>query len=86
MGRAPEDAARRMGIRQQKSGDPYLAGIKGLHIPSREENLKMLAGASPTIVTTGARLMDIMIEGKLLRTRILLEDILAPGPLASLQR
>ena len=84
--REPHDAARRMGVRQQASAEQFLESLKGLHIPSREENLKMLAGATPTIAVTGARLMDLMIEGKLLRTRIELEDIVAPGPLVRLSR
>ena len=46
----------------------------------------MLGGTAPAIAVTGERLMDLMIEGKLLRTRVKLEDILAPAPLASLPR
>lgn len=86
MQRDPHDAARRMGIRQQASAEQFLESLKGLHIPSREENLKMLGGSSPTLALTGARLMDLMVEGKLLRERVDIEGILAPGPLASLPR
>jgi NitT/TauT family transport system substrate-binding protein len=82
----PEDAARRMGIRQQTTGEQFLAALKGLHIPSREENLRMLGGAAPELAVTGRRLMTLMVEAKLLRGETDLKDVLAPGPLADLPR
>ena len=84
--REPRDAARRMAVRQQASAEQFLESLKGLHIPSRDENLKMLGGPAPALAVTGARLMDLMIEGKLLRARVDIRDILAPEPLASLAR
>jgi NitT/TauT family transport system substrate-binding protein len=84
--REPKDAAHRMGVRQQTTGEQFLQALKGLHIPSREENLKMLGGAEPGLVATGGRLMDLMLEAKLLQARVKIEGILAPGPLASLSR
>ena len=86
MGREPEDAARRMGIRQQTSGDQFLEGLKGLHIPSREENLRMLGGAQPELVTHGRRLMALMRDAQLLPQDVQIEKILAPGPLVELPR
>lgn len=82
--REPGDAARRMGLRQQISGEQFLETLKGLHIPSHQENLKMLSGAEPGIVVTGAKLMTLMQEAKLLRSAVKIEELLAPGPLASL--
>jgi NitT/TauT family transport system substrate-binding protein len=82
--REPQDAARRMGVRQQTSGAQFLQALKGLHIPTREENLKMLGGPSPGLATTGGRLMALMLEAKLLRSPLKIEEVLAPGPLASL--
>jgi NitT/TauT family transport system substrate-binding protein len=84
----PEDAARRMGIRQQTSGPEFLKALQGLHIPSREENLKMLGGAgtTPDLVTTGRRLMALMVDAKLLRTELDIESVLAPGPLTDLPK
>ena len=46
MKREPKDAARRMGIRQQTTGEQFLEAQQGLHIPTREENLSMLGGAA----------------------------------------
>jgi NitT/TauT family transport system substrate-binding protein len=84
--REPRDAARRMGIRQQTSGEQFLQALQGLHIPSREENLDMLSGATPGLAVTGGRLMDLMLEAKLLSARLNIEEVLAPGPLASLPK
>jgi NitT/TauT family transport system substrate-binding protein len=60
--RHPDDAAHRMGVRQQTSGEQFLAAQKGLHVPSREENLQMLAGPAPSLAQTGRRLMSLMVD------------------------
>lgn len=86
MTRNPKDAARQMGIRQQTSGEQFLAAQKGLHVPSREENLRMLGGTTPELAVTGRRLMSLMVEAKLLRAQLDIEGLLAPGPLADLPR
>ncbi len=84
MKREPRDAARRMGIRQQTTGEQFQAALQGLHIPSREENLRMLGGATPELAVSGRRLMTLMLEAKLLRAGVDIEGMLAPAPLASL--
>ena len=86
MQRDPRDAARRMGIRQQTSGEQFLEAERGLHVPSREENLRMLGGTRPELAVTGRRLMELMLEARLLRTSLDIEGVLAPGPLAELPR
>jgi NitT/TauT family transport system substrate-binding protein len=86
MEREPKDAARRMGVRQQTTGEQFLEALKGLRIPSREENLRMLGGTTPELVVTGRRLMALMLEAKLLRSELAIEGMLAPGPLASLPK
>ena len=82
--REPSDAARRMGIRQQTTGEQYLAALRGLRIPSREENLRMIGGASPELVPSGRRLMDLMLEAKLLPSGLKIGEVLAPAPLERL--
>ena len=82
----PKDAARRMGIRQQTTGEQFLETLKGLHIPSREENLRMLGGPKPELVVAGHRLSALMLEAKLLNTEPMIEGLLAPAPLASLAK
>jgi NitT/TauT family transport system substrate-binding protein len=75
-----------MGVRQQTTGAQFLAAQKGLHIPSREENLRMLGGATPELATTGRRLMGLMVDAKLLRSEVDIERVLAPQPLADLSK
>jgi NitT/TauT family transport system substrate-binding protein len=82
----PKDAARRMGIRQQTTGEQFLEAQQGLHVPSRDENLKMLGGTTPELAVTGRRLMALMVDAKLLRAGLQLDGLLAPGPLADLPK
>ena len=86
MKKNPKDAARQMGIRQQTTGEQFLEAQKGLHVPSRDENLRMLGGTAPELAVTGRRLMSLMVEAKLLRADPDIEGLLAPGPLADLPR
>lgn len=80
----PKEAARRMGIRQQTSAEQFLEAQRGLHVPSRAENLAMLGGDNPTLVATGKRLMALMVEARLLRANVDIASLLAPGPLNGL--
>ena len=84
MNRDPVDAAKRMGIRQQTSGEQFREAQRGLHVPTREDNLRMLGGTQPELAVTGRRLMALMLEAKLLRSNLEIERVLEPGPLASL--
>jgi NitT/TauT family transport system substrate-binding protein len=86
MAHDPKDAARRMGIRQQTSGEQFLEAQKGLHVPSRDENLKMLGGPNPALAVTGRRLMTLMLDAKLLKSDLQIEKLLAPAPLESLSK
>jgi len=81
---SPQDAARRMGIRQQTTAEQFLQAQGGLHVPTREENLKMLGGANPELAASGRRLMRLMLDAKLLRTAVEIESLFAPGPLEAL--
>jgi NitT/TauT family transport system substrate-binding protein len=80
----PKDAAARMAVREQITGEQFLRALEGLRIPSRADNLKMLAGATPSLVVTGRQLMTLMVEAKLLRNTLEIEELLAPGPLQKL--
>ena len=84
LAREPQDAAARMAVREQITGAQFLQALKGLHIPSRAENLKMLAGTPPGLVVSGRQLMTLMVEAKLLRSTLEIENLLAPGPLEKL--
>ncbi len=86
MKRDPKDAARRMGIRQQTTGEQFLEAQKGLRVPTREENLRMLGGPTPELAVSGRRLMNLMVDAKLLRAGLDIEAVFAPGPLAELPK
>ena len=86
MKREPQAAAQRMGVRQQTSGEQFLEAQKGLHVPTLEENLAMLGGSPPELVVTGRRLMALMLDAKLLRAEINIDEVLAPQPLRALAK
>jgi NitT/TauT family transport system substrate-binding protein len=71
-------------VRQQITGEQFLQALQGLHIPSRAENLKMLAGPTPALAVSGRKLMTLMVEAKLLRSTLEIDGLLAPGPLQKL--
>ena len=83
--REPQDAAKRMGVRQQTSGEQFLQSLRGLHIPTREENLRMLGGTTPQLVMNGGRLMDLMLDARLLPAAVGIRELLAPEPLLNLR-
>ncbi|MGB0125987.1 MAG: ABC transporter substrate-binding protein, partial [Rhodocyclaceae bacterium] len=79
--REPADAAGRMSVRQQTSGEQFLQTLKGLRFPPREENLKMLAGPIPELASSGRLLMGLMLGAKLLERPVEVGSLLAPDPL-----
>jgi NitT/TauT family transport system substrate-binding protein len=81
--REPGDASARMAVREQITGEQFLRALQGLRIPSLAENLQMLAGTTPRLVTSGHQLMALMVDSKLLRNTVEIEGLLAP---AGLQR
>jgi NitT/TauT family transport system substrate-binding protein len=82
----PKDAARRMGVRQQIGAEQFLESLRGLHIPSRDENLAMIGGAKPSLADSGQRLMQLMLDAKLLRSSLDIGNLFAPAPLERLTR
>jgi NitT/TauT family transport system substrate-binding protein len=79
--REPADAAARMAAREQISGEQFLRALQGLRFPSRQENLKMIAGPTPGLIESGRRLMALMVDAKLLRSELDIDRVLAPAPL-----
>ena len=86
MKREPLDAARRMGVRQQTSGEQFLEAQKGLHVPTLQDNLRMLSGPHPELAMTGRNLMSLMVDAKLLRTSVDIQAVLAPQPLQQMAK
>ena len=46
----------------------------------------MIGGSVPQLATTGSKLMTLMVDGKLLRAPIKIEEVLAPGPLQDMPK
>ena len=74
------------GYGSRPTGEQFLEAQKGLHVPSREENLRMLGGQTPELAVSGRRLMALMVDAKLLRAPVEIESVLAPEPLAEIER
>ncbi|MGH8645994.1 MAG: ABC transporter substrate-binding protein [Gammaproteobacteria bacterium] len=80
----PQDASARMAQREQITGAQFLESLKGLKIPSRVQNLQLLGGQHPLLASSGRRLMQVMLDQRLLNTAPDVQAILAPGPLEDL--
>lgn len=59
----PADATRRMGKREGVTAAQFSDALKGIIIPDKNENKRLLSGA---LLTPATRLADVMFQGKLL--------------------
>ena len=84
MKKDPQDASARMAQREQLTGAQFLESLKGLKIPSRADNLELLSGQHPPLAGSGRRLMQVMLDQRLLKTASDVEAIIAAGPLEDL--
>jgi NitT/TauT family transport system substrate-binding protein len=82
--REPKEAATRMAVREQMTGEQFLKALQGLRIPSQADNLAMLAGPKPGLAVSGRQLMALMVQAKLLHSTLQIEGLLAPAPLQKL--
>ncbi|MEA5619366.1 ABC transporter substrate-binding protein [Cronbergia sp. UHCC 0137] len=62
----PQDAATRMAKRTQVTPEQILNAFKGLRLPNLQENQKLLDQSDPTLVNGMKKLVQIMVEKKLL--------------------
>lgn len=77
----PEDAAGHMAKRLGFSGGEFLESLKGIKIPDFDENRRMLEGREPGILGPARRLMDRMLQSKLLREPVDPGRLIEPRPL-----
>ena len=76
----PEDAARRMGIRQQTTRRAVPGGAAAACTSRRaRRTCRCSAARHRSSSVTGRRLMALMVDAKLLRARVEIESVLAPG-------
>ena len=65
----PEDAAQRMIARQKMTAEELLHSFNSLHFPTKEENIRLITGSNPTLLTSAQRLQNVMLANKLLLDR-----------------
>ncbi len=80
----PHDAAARMARREQVTVEQFLKSLEGLQILGRSDNLRLLNGQDPPLMKSAERLMQFMLEQKLLQTAADIDKVIATAPLASL--
>jgi NitT/TauT family transport system substrate-binding protein len=62
----PEDAAQRVAAREQQTPDAFLASLRGLSLPDREENQRMLGRSAGNLSRPLRQLSAVMMQNKLL--------------------
>jgi NitT/TauT family transport system substrate-binding protein len=72
----PQEAARKMAIREQVSPEQFIESLKLLTIPDRPTNLKLLSQADPSFLQSTQRLAKVMLDKKLLDRSVPLEPLL----------
>lgn len=78
------DAADRMAMRMKMTREEIFKALKGLRIPTREENLELLDGNTPKIVETARKLNETMLANRLIDERVDVGYLPMPGPLKKL--
>ncbi len=66
----PTDAAEKMKARMKLSTEEVLASYKGLKMPEREMNKKLLSGDRPLLLDSAQKLENIMIDRHLMYKRV----------------
>ena len=77
----PDDAAVRMSSRMQITKDEILISLKGIKIPTYTENMQLLDGEKPILISTTAKLNGVMLANKLINTTVNIDSLLFSGPL-----
>jgi len=77
----PEDATQRMTARLKMSPDQILDSFSGLNLPNREENIRLITGSNPTLLSTAQRLQKIMLANKLLKKNVPVDRLFKASPL-----
>lgn len=75
----PEESAKIMSKRLKIPPEEVTASFEGLVLPSKEENVKLMTGASAPLKTTMKSLADTMINAGLLKRYDENKNILNPG-------
>jgi NitT/TauT family transport system substrate-binding protein len=66
----PQDAAARIAPRTKVSPEQILDAFKGMVQPNLADNLQLLDQSDPTLVNGMQKLVDVMVENKLLPKKV----------------
>jgi NitT/TauT family transport system substrate-binding protein len=69
-----------MGKREHITGTQFSESLKGLNILTHAQNLRLLRGPRPLLASSGRRLMQVMLDQRLLKAASDVQAIIAPGP------
>ena len=73
----PGDATQHIAQRTGLSNEVFLASLKGLRLAGMEENRTLLVGQPPPLLTATQRMIEILLEQRLLRQEIDLAPLFA---------
>lgn len=82
MTRTPDDALARMARREGLTVDEMRVALRGVHLPSREENRKLLSGREPALQPVLQRLAKFMLQTKLLHSPAPVGKLIDPQALS----
>jgi len=78
---SPEDAIQRMTARLKMSPDQIFDGFSGLSLPNRDENVRLITGSNPTLLSTAQHLQKTMLANKLLKKNVPVDRLFQASPL-----
>ena len=81
----PEEAARKMAVRQQVTPEEFISSFNLITIPDRQNNLKLLSKTDPSLLNSTKGLLKIMLDKKLLDRAIPLEPLFNQALIESIQ-
>lgn len=82
----PEDAARRMAVRQGVTPQEFQASLRGLHLPDLKANLALMQGPSASLPVAGQALAEVMVQRKLILRPVEVAALFHPHALRELSR
>jgi NitT/TauT family transport system substrate-binding protein len=70
MAQNPDDAARLMALREKVTPQEFQLSLKGIRLPDREENLRLLGDGEDNLAQRLERLSRVMLKNKLLHDEV----------------
>jgi NitT/TauT family transport system substrate-binding protein len=81
----PKEAANKMAVREQVTAEQFIESLKLLTIPDRQTNLKLLSKTDLSLMQSSQRLLEVMLDKKLLNQSLSLESLLDHQLIQSLE-